>query len=448
MLGTSEDKLAELKRLAELDDPLSDDWQDTPSGWLDPMMPSTGDAEWDEMPLLTDLFPWQQPGCKFGRTWPIAPSEDLLKRRWKRFAEAEPQERPELFVTATSGRNVKTKVSGLKKLAEVEADESHQPIRRYGFRSFDRQWAFHDPRMAKTDSPSLWQSVSQRQLFLSSVLTDKISQGPAVTASAHAPDLHYFNGRGGKDIIPLYRDAAAVQPNLTAGLAKTLGKRLGIAPPSVEDVASYAYALLSASAYQQRFAAALERPGLRVPLTADSGLWNEAVAAGRELLWLHSFAERLVDPASGRPAQVPEVEGVGWDEIVTRLPTDMSEVSYDEETGTISIGDGRVSGVRPEVWAYSVSGMQVLPKWVGYRTQKGTGRAVSSTSALDHIRPESWADEWNDELLDLIRVLTVTVDQQAELADLLDRVCDGPLIAASSLPLPAASERQAPPTAR
>ena len=25
------------------------------------------------IPALTDLFPWQQPGCKFGRTWPVAP---------------------------------------------------------------------------------------------------------------------------------------------------------------------------------------------------------------------------------------------------------------------------------------------------------------------------------------------------------------------------------------
>ena len=447
--GTSEDKLAALRRQAALEDPLGGDWQDAPSGWLDAMMPPTGDAEWEDMPLLTDLFPWQQPGCKFGRTWPIAPSEKLLDRRWKRFAEAPPEERPKLFMTATSGRNIQTKVSGLKKLAEVEADEPHQPICRYGYRSFDRQWAFADPRLAKTDSPSLWQSVSNRQLFLCSLLTGTISSGPALTSTPHVPDLHYFRGNfGGKDIVPLYRDAAAAVPNLTTGLAKRLGKRLGIAPPSVEDIAGYVYALLSASAYQERFTAALERPGLRVPLTADSALWNEAVAAGRELLWLHSFAERFVDPAAGRPPRVPEAGGIGWDEVVTRLPADMREVAYNEETGVLSVGDGQMSGVRPEVWAYSVSGMQVLPKWLGYRTRKGTGRAVSSSSALDHIRPDSWADEWNDELLDLIRVLTLTVERQDPLADLLDRVSDGPLIAAGDLPIPAPAERQPPPTAR
>jgi hypothetical protein len=126
----------------------------------------------------------------------------------------------------------------------------------------------------------------------------------------------------------------------------------------------------------------------------------------------------------------------------------MSEVVYDQETGTLTIGDGQVSGVRLEVWAYSVSGMQVLPKWLGYRTRKGTGRATTSTSALDHIRPEMWADEWNDELLDLVRVLTLTVDRQASLADLLNRICSGVLIPASLLPVPAETERQPPPTAR
>jgi hypothetical protein len=447
--GTSEGKLAALQRLAELDDPMSGEWQDAPSGWLDPMMPPTGDAEWEDMPLITDLFPWQQPGCMFNRTWPIAPSAAILTSRWEKFANAPAAEKSDLFVTASSGRNVETKVAGLPTLASTQAGDPAPRIVRYGYHSFDRHWAFDDPRMAKTESPSLWQSRSERQIYLCSLLTAPISTGPAMTASIEVPDKHYFRGSyGGKDIIPLYRDAAATQPNLPSGLPKTLGKRLGLSPPSGEDIAAYVYALLSATAYQLRFAAALERPGLRVPLTADSDLWSEAVAAGRELLWLHSFAERFIDPAAGRPAQVPEVEGIGWDEAVSRLPANTGEVSYNEETGTLTIGDGQLSGVRPEVWAYSVSGMQVIPKWLGYRTRTGTGRAVNSTSALDHIRPDSWADEWNDELLDLIRVLTLTVDRQASLSDLLDRVCSGVLIPASLLPRPAENERQPPPTAR
>jgi hypothetical protein len=183
-----------------------------------------------------------------------------------------------------------------------------------------------------------------------------------------------------------------------------------------------------------------------VPITADSELWNKVVDAGRYLLWLHTYAERFVDPEAGRPPCVPQVEGIGWDREVSRIPEDTSEIGYDEESGSIIVGDGRVGGVRPDVWAFSVSGMQVVLKWLGYRTRKGTGRAVSSTSELDRIRPTEWADEWNDELLDLVRILTITLDRQDKLADLLERVCDGPLVSADDLPQPTDAERKPPET--
>jgi len=443
---TAEGKLLAMRDVGRSDAPLGGEWRDAPNGWRDPFVPPTGEADWTDMPLLTDLFPWQQPGCKFGRTWPIAPSKELLERRWKMFAGASEAEKPALFATANSGRTVATKVEGLPRLAEVKKGEANQPIARYGYRSFDRQWAFCDPRMAKTESPSLWQSASSRQVFLTSILTTVISAGPALTMSSEVPDLHYFNGRGGKDVIPLWRDAAATKPNMTSGLARVLAKTLGIDTPKVEDLAAYAYALLSASAYQERFSIPLQTAGLRIPLTADAELWNAAVDAGRELLWLHSFAGRFNDPKAGRSRHVPIVEGIGWEASVTIIPKDMSAIGYNEATGTLSVGDGRVGGVRPDVWDYAVSGMPVLKKWLGYRTAKGTGRAVSSKSLLDHIRPTEWADEWNDELLDLIRVLTITLDKQEALAGLLKRICQGPLIPATRLPLPSPAERMPPST--
>jgi hypothetical protein len=448
--GTSEDKLAALREIANAGDPFAGEWQAVSDGWLTPMLPPSGDAEWDAMPLLTNLFPWQQPGCMFNRTWPIAPTVSLLQKRWVRLVSAPATEKPNLFVTASSGRNIETKVAGLAPLATCRASDPSEPLVRYGYHSFDRQWTFDDPRLAKTESPSLWQTRSPRQLYLATLLTAPISKGPALTVSAFVPDKHYFRGSfGGKDIIPLWRDsAAAALPNLTAGVSAVLGKRLGISPPSVEDVASYTYALLSASAYQERFAAALERPGLRVPITADAARWEEAVVAGRELLWLHTYAERFTDADAGRPSRVPLVAGIGWERPISRLPENMSEVRYDPETGTIAVGDGQIGGVRPDVWAYTISGMRVVPKWLGYRTRQGAGRAASSSSALDQIRPETWADEWNDELLDLIRVLTLTLDRQVALAELLDRVCDGPLISATLFPRPSDAERMPPPTAR
>ena len=444
--GTSEGKLEALRELAEKKNPFDGIWDDASTDWIAPMVPVAGDDTWQDFPALTDLFPWQQPGCKFGRTWPIGTTKEVLESRWDRFRQADKDERPELFKTASSGRTIETKVGSRARLIDIKAQEESEAISRYGYRSFDRQWAFDDPRMAKTDSPSLWQSNSNKQIFISSTLTAKISVGPAITASPDVPDLHYFSGRGGKDILPLYRDSAASEPNITSGLPAALAAVLGIEPPSPEDIAAYTYALLASHAYQQRFAEALQTPGLRVPMTADAGLWSETVAAGRELLWLHTYAERLNDASAGLGAHVPLVEGLGWGQAVTRMPQDNSDISYDPEEGVLSIGDGTVVGVRPEVWAFSVSGMQVVPKWLGYRTRKGAGRATSSTSALDHIRPTEWADEWNDELLDLLRVLTITTEKEEALADLLARVCDGELIPAEDLPQPSEAERKPPQT--
>jgi hypothetical protein len=449
--GTTEDKLAAMRTIADAANPFFGEWTEAPRGWLAPFIPPTGDEQWEEMPLITDLFPWQQPGCKFGRTWPVAPSREMLRDRWVAFVAASPRNRPGLFFTGSSGRKITTKVAGLPKLSETQVGDESQPIVRYGFRSFDRQWAFEDPRLTNLERPSLWQTRSDRQLYLSSLLTGQIAEGPALTVSSSVPDLHYFRGSfGGKDIIPLWRDAAATQPNITAGLVRLLGQRFGrgerVPPPNVENLAAYCYALLSASAYQVRFAVELQTPGLRVPLTADRDLWREAVETGQELLWLHSYAERFRDEDAGRIGEVPYVEGIGWTRAVTRIPRDMSEVTYDSGIGLLIIGDGQIGGVRPDVWTYSVSGMVVLPKWLAYRTAKGAGRATSSSSGLDRVRPSEWYDEWNDELLDLIRVLTLTLDRQAGLEELLDRICGGPLIAASELPLPSEEERQPPPT--
>lgn len=396
------------------------------------------------MPALADLFPWQQPGCKFGRTWPIATTKETLDRRWRHFVAAPLDEKPTLFFTAKTGRNTTTKVPGYVVLNTLTAGTAPEPIVRYGYRSFDQQWSFIDPRLAKTESPSLWASRSESQLYFAAPMTSVASEGPALTVSPNVPDLHYYNGRGGKDILPLYRDAEAQQPNLAQDLQSTLAKHLDVPEPSPEDIAAYVYALLSATRYQQCFAEALKTPGPRVPVTADAALWHEAVVLGRELLWLHTWAERFNDVASGRGAVLPRIDDIGWETPVTKMPQTPADIAYDKDMQRLRIGDGVLTGVRPAVWGYSVSGMENVKKWLGYRTAKGTGRAAVSDNPLDKIRPTTWPDEWNDELLDLLRMLTRTLELQPRQADLLDRICAGPQIPASDLPRPTDLQRKPP----
>lgn len=372
--------------IAISDDPLSGEWLDGPTEARDPFRPVSGDDAWEALPELADIFPWQQPGCKFGRTWPIAPSQQILEQRWERFVGSNSDERPNLFMTANSGRTIKTKVGTMRRLSDVSTGDPSEPIVRYGFRSFDRQWAFQDPRMAKTESPSLWASSSSNQIYLTSMMTGRISSGPALTVTADVPDLHYFAGRGGKDIIPLYRDAAAAEPNITKGLPAFLAKEIGIKAPSAPDIAAYVYALLSSPSYQALYAAALETPGPRIPFVSDKALWTEAVEAGRKLLWLHTYAERFQDAKAKRGKSIPLVCGIGWTEAVQGMPADSSEISYNADDQVLSVGTGRISGVSPSVWDFEVSGMKICSKWLGYRTAKGAGKSVSSKSELDKLR--------------------------------------------------------------
>jgi hypothetical protein len=439
--GTREEKL---EWLAGPHASTEGEWVELPLAWHVPLEPLGGSTAWPAFPALTDLFPWQQPGCKFGRTWPIAPSAQTLDERWEHFVAADdPGVRSTYFVPSTSGRTVFTNVSGLKRLVDEPAGGSSQPVVRYGYRSFDRQWAFQDPRMAKTESPSLWASVSGEQIFLASRPTRQMGKGPGLTASTCVPDLHVFTGSyGGKDVIPLYRDAART-PNADPKLLAEVGSALGAGNPvAVEDLLAYAYAVLAGSNYTDRFADELTIPGPRVPLTAELAIFVEAAEFGRELLWLHTYGERFAD---GRgPLLVPTIVVEG---DVT-LPERPSDIKYDAAKQSLKVGSGAVSGVTPEVWAFEVSGMQVVKKWLGYRTARGAGRAASSSSPLDHIRQTEWLDEWTAELLELLSVLQRTIDLQPAGVSLLDRILAGPLIQASDLPEPPPELRQPPGSSR
>jgi hypothetical protein len=440
--GSREEKLKALgSKLATLDDPV---WAELPSGWHDPLEPLAGAEGWQEYPALIDLFPWQQPGCKFGRTWPIAPAPELLAQRWARLVSTDdPDDRARCFVTARTGRTISTNVGQLRRLADEPVGATSAPIVRYQYRSFDRQWTFDDPRLAALERPSLWAAVSDQQIFMVSKPTHAMGAGPAATAATAVPDLDCFRGSfGGKDVIPLHRDANGT-PNADPALLATVQDRIDYEGGlGVADLFTYTYALLAGSDYTARFAAELETPGPRVPLTADADLFGSTVALGEELLWLHTYGDRFGEGRGG--LLLPSISADGH----LTLPETPRDIRYNAETLALRIGDGKVNGVLPEVWSFEVSGMQVVKKWLGYRTARGAGRSASSDSPLDQIRPTSWLDEWTVELLELLSVLQRTVDLQSRGVELLDRILAGRLISASDLPEPPPELRQPPGSSR
>ena len=83
----------------------------------------------------------------------------------------------------------------------------------YGFRSFDRQWIAADARVINQPNPELWQSRSDRQVYLTAPSDRSPSNGPALTFTALIPDLHHYAGRGGR-AFPLWADDQAESSNI------------------------------------------------------------------------------------------------------------------------------------------------------------------------------------------------------------------------------------------
>ncbi len=113
--------------------------------------------------------------------------------------------------------------------------------------------------------------------------------------------------------------------------------------------------------------------------------------------------------------------------------------AYDPGTKTLRVGDGEFAPVRLELWDFSVSGLQVVNSWLGYRELERSGR---KSSPLDDIRPERW--HFAEELLELPWVLEATIELQPLGAKLLAEVFAAPLFASDELPTPSAAERKPP----
>jgi hypothetical protein len=180
---------------------------------------------------------------------------------------------------------------------------------------------------------------------------------------------------------------------------------------------------------------------LRIPLTGDPGLFDEAARLGREVIWLHSFGERFVDPAAGRPAGPPRLpQGGPRIPAEGAIPSDPERmpdtISYDAATRRLRIGGGNVENVPPEVWAYEVSGKHVLTQWFSYRGRNRERPQIGdrrTPSPLGEIQPDRWIGEYTTELINVLHVLGRLVLLEPAQAELLDRICAGPTIDEAAL---------------
>ncbi|WP_055482553.1 type ISP restriction/modification enzyme [Sphaerimonospora mesophila] len=446
--GHRSEKFARLARLA-LDGP---DWENCATGWQDRLQPA-GTDDWLSYPSLGDLMPWRAPGVKPNRTWVYDPNPEILRDRWDRLIKAPADDKKVLF-KESDARKIDSVIQPIfgfvdhRGLIKDETGPLPAPIR-IAYRSFDRQWVIPDTRVQERPRPELWQVAGHEQIFTIEQHAQPLGDGPGLVFSAFVPDMDHFKGSAGGRVLPLYRDRAAGTANLAPGLVRLLSQRLGL-PITAPDVLAYIAAVTSHGGYTARFVEDLRTPGVRVPLTADPELWANAVRLGKRVLWLHTYGERFADPAKGRPTGPPRPAADQRAKVHVAIPGTVEEmpddISYDAATATLNVGAGRISPVRPEVWAYEVSGMKVVKKWFGYRKKNPAGR---KSSPLDDIHTKEWPAVFTTELLQLLHVLTLCVELEPEQAGLLERICDGPLVTVADLeqanvfPVPA-SARKAP----
>ncbi len=439
--GAREQKYANLSEIRSFADLR---WQDCYDGWLEPLLPR-GRGDYFSWPLLTDLFPWQENGVQFKRTWPIAETREVLLRRWSSLLAQPGPERgkwmreTDAIKASHQYASVLPPRQTLPAISTLPQDEPPLEPVRYAFRSLDRQWALPDARFCDRPRPAIWRAQGVRQIYLSSFLTEVLGPGPAAVCCSPVPDLHHFRGSfGGKHIIPLWRDAGATQPNLTPGFIEAIAPALGNITP--EDFLAYCYTLLASPAYVETYSEELTVPGPRVPITKDRDLFGKAVRLGRKLLWLHTYGERFV-PAGKPSGEVPQGRARCRKAVPDAPDRYPGEFSHFDTIELLRVGEGEFIAVSKAVWNFSVSGLQIVRSWLSYRMKDGAGR---SSSPLDDIRPERWTAAMTQELLELLWVLEATVAMLPEMEQTLAAIISHPTFPAAELPQPTPASRRPP----
>lgn len=429
----------------------SDAWVECPSDWRAPFLPASTGA-WATYPSLEDLFIYNGSGVMPGRTWIIASDAESLQHRWEKLITAPSEEKETLFHPHLRGKKLGDKhskkivtsaLAGYEPRTKAIADDTAEaiPPTRYGYRSFDRQWIIPDIRLINQPNPGLWASHSERQIYLTSLSRTSPSSGPALTFTGLIPDLDHYKGSFGGRVFPLWHDANATISNVRPKLLTFLMQKYGI-DVRAEDIVAYIAAIAAHPAFTARFQDDLSTPGLRIPITADRNIFAEAVELGRMVVWLHTFGERMIDPAKGRPARPPRLPvgrrpNVPKDGAIPQEPSAMPDsINYDANKKRLLVGTGYLDNVEPEVWQYEVSGKQVLVQWFSYRKANRERPIIGDRrppSPLATIQPDHWLAEYTSELINVVNVLSLLVESAPKQAILLEKICSGPTLSVAEL---------------
>ena len=431
--GTRVEKLQELDRMNFGD--LG--WSACNTSWEAPMMPDRQRRIWAGFPSLTNLFPCVMPGVKPNRTWLYAPTPDVLVRRWERLTCAPRGERMLLF-KETDSRKIDSRpvaLPGYPQPRDTIANEQGdcpEPVR-VAFRAFDRQWTIPDARLHHRPSPDLWRIASDHQIYMTEQHSHAFAEGPGLLFSVDPPDMDHFLGNHGGRVLPLFLNRGDAEANLAPGLSEYLAYIYG-KPVGGWQLLRYVAAIVTHRGYTATFAEDLQVPGIRVPLTRDPELWDDAVSLGERVVFVHTYGHRGNFPGLSSVdcmLWLPEDQRPRVDDEISDSPDKMpAAFSYDTDSEILKIGDGAISRVPSSVWNYRIGNNRVVKKWIEYRLAAPSYRW---SSPLNDTVLEHWDDRITGELLELINVVSMCIQLESMQQELLERLMSTELISISEL---------------
>ncbi len=158
------------------------------------------------------------------------------------------------------------------------------------------------------------------------------------------------------------------RPNIASGILVKLASLYGgaVAP---EQVFGYAYAVLYAPTYRNRYVQFLKSDFPRIPFTQDGDTFLKLAGLGQQLIDLHLMRSAELDNPISRFC------GKGDGAV--------RKVEFDADRGRVSINPTQYfDGVTPELWSYQIGGYQVLSKWLKDRK----GRFLTSVDTIHYSR--------------------------------------------------------------
>ena len=262
----------------------------------------------------------------------------------------------------------------------LQVEFSDNAIEKISYRPFDLRWLYNRTQYVDRQRPELRKAWGDQNIAL--VARERgTGAGPAIWSHGLVPDQHAFRGSAGGWVFPLTNHAAEglghfLAPTLVPGLSAAYG--FHVEPQQVFDAI---LALLSATSYTTRFAHDLEDDFPHVPFPANPDTFREAARIGARIRSLQTFAEppaeefrraRLIGHASG---------------LVLDVPTPQRAFAGDGDTGYVALladRSLRIANVSERTWQFSVSGYQVLYRWL--RARNGDEiTAVLQRNILDAV---------------------------------------------------------------